>query len=177
MIQVGVGALVGFALGAALVAPKKKDPVSPLTGVSKQAWSAFCRRMACSPTGLKAPSGKLGAFAFSPRRLVDLGIASNATRENNAWKASFRPPFSEVSFLKLPRVQYAAFVKSNRRYFPKAVSKRGLSVDGNLVTVSGALAILHLAGEAGFDSWLSDSKVRKRFSNTTEAFISCNGVF
>lgn len=183
-----IGAVfLGFALGAIIASPKKashaKTPTNkttlrdPLPGVPKEKWSVFCRLMACSPTGFKAPSGKLGAFAFSPRRLVDMGLASRAQRTQAVWEATFAKPFTEMAFLKSPKVQYAVFCKSNRCYLPAAIAARGKPVGDKIITVSGALAVLHLAGEAGFGTWVSDSKIRSRFSNTTKAFQSCNGVF
>lgn len=188
MIQLGIGAAVGFALGAAISSQSRKSKAAlsePLTSVPRPAFARFVALMACSPSAFKSSSGKLGAFQFSPRRLQDLGLVSETSRTSlpsssspsPIWIATWRQPFSEDLFLSSPKVQYAAFVKSCRKYLPTAIAHRAKNIDGKISTLSGILGVLHVAGESGFASWFSDPKVRKRFTNTTSTFNNTNGVF
>jgi hypothetical protein len=185
MIQLGIGAAVGFALGAAISSQSQKRSgkaasVEPLASVARPSFARFVALMACSPTAFKSSSGKLGAFQFSPKRLQDLGLVAETSRTSSPspiWVAVWRPPFSEDLFLVSPKVQYAAFVKSCRKYLPIAMAHRSKNIDGKVSTLSGILGVLHVAGESGFASWFSDSKVRKRFTNTTSTFNNTNGVF
>ena len=180
MIQVVIGATVGFALGAAIAtrAPEAPSSLPKIPGLKKSHWILFCSRMAKSRPSLKTPTGKLGVFQMSPRRLEDLGLVRKTDRSmSGIWTAIWREPFSEASFLASPRLQYTAFLKSCRRYLSPATAARGKIVDGKPVTISGALGVLHMAGETGLLSWIKDPKVRKKFSNTTDVFLSTNGVF
>lgn len=190
MIQLGIGAAVGFALGATISSQSRKSkaaPSEPLISVPRPVFARFVALMACSPSGFKSVSGKLGAFQFSPKRLQDLGLVAETSRTalpapsssspSPIWIATWRPPFSEDLFLSSPKVQYAAFVKSCRKYLPTAMAHKAKNIDGKISTLSGILGVLHVAGESGFASWFSDPKVRKRFTNTTSTFNNTNGVF
>lgn len=185
MIQLGIGAAVGFALGAAISSQSRKRgskaaSSEPLVSVPRLSFAKFVALMACSPSSFKSSTGKLGAFQFSPKRLQDLGLVNETFRMSSPspmWVAVWRPPFSEDLFLSSPKVQYATFVKSCRKYLPIAMSHSSKNIDGKISTVSGILGVLHVAGENGFASWFSDPKVRKRFTNTTSTFNNTNGVF
>jgi hypothetical protein len=177
MIQLGIGAAVGLALGASIAKRSKAASIDPLPLVPRPLFARFVVLMACSPSSFKSPTGKLGAFQFSPRRLQDLGLVADTSRTPSGWIATWRPPFSENLFLSSPKVQYAAFLKSCRKYLPIAIAHRAKDIDGRISTLSGILGVLHVAGERGFSSWFSDPKTRKRFTNTTSTFHSTNGVF
>lgn len=148
---------------------------SPIAGVEASAWTAFVRVMRTSPTTAVSPSNALGAFEMTPRRLVDLGILSDAlerTRSKKSnrviWATGRGPERNRAEvFLKSMTAQYRAFSASMVDYASK-ISSGAVKLPQNC-SLSGALAILHRAGVGGLSG--------ARFPATQAAFERTNGIF
>ncbi|MDD5351239.1 MAG: hypothetical protein PHQ12_13595 [Chthoniobacteraceae bacterium] len=192
MFQVVIGAAAGFILGAAILKPSSKNPIHKI--IPSKKWLEFCKKMAVFPQKEKHLSGRLGVFGMSPRRLSDLNLTNPPERRNvngkAIWLATWKPPFSEGTFLNSLPLQYKTFRRSICRYLPTAAkvlkdiaagnvpdAPLGDAIHPQTITPSGILGLLHVAGEQGAKSWLADPKVRQKFRHTTETFNRVNGVF
>ena len=148
--------------------------------------------MARSKSQDVSPAGRFGLFAMSPRRLQDLGLVKTVKKtgaesdkggaRNGKWTVTeWGPGMSEERFLGDPQLQVKVFRKSMREY-AKAILElykpaMGKMVGGKPVTLSGLLAVAHVCGIPGLDSWLKESKVREQFVQTTKAFMAATGIF
>ncbi len=174
------------AAGLALPArhePASRETASVLPGVSHDRWMAFEKAMVRQAPGEIEPSGRLGMFAMAPRRLVDLGIvAETAKGPDGKWAVSkWAEGWSAEKFLGDPKVQQKAFRKSMREYartigalYKEALGKKVLDKP---VTLSGLLAVAHVAGARGLGSWLGDKGVREKFPQTTRVFVNTTEMF
>lgn len=193
MIPLLIPALGGGAVVlAANLTPEEathREPVAvPLEGVAPQVWVAFVRHFV-SPN-VVTKHFRYGVFGMTVRRLVDLGVMKNprSLRQKGGpqkggpsivWVAKWVPPLNLEGFLRDTMGQYRLFAESIRRFANEAPVKEcvGREVDGQSVTLSGALAVAHRGGLPGFDAWFRESKQRSQFKWTTQAFERCNGLF
>ena len=177
-------ALGGYALGMSrkgmsMRAPQKSSPVR---GVPIFAWEKFVALMVVAPKKTITPRGRTGMFGLDARRLSDVGFMTNARKttvgsESGVWAGEWVPPLTQQKFLESTPAQYEAFSRSMRRMVPKVAGMVGAPVGGARATLSGLLAVGHLAGENGVTSWVRDPAVREKFKATTRNFEKANGLF
>lgn len=152
--------------------------VSPLAGVSNEAWTEFVRALG-APECASAVSdgGNLGLFLFSPARLETLGAMRNIKRERVSGRqvvtGEFVPPMTQAQFLEDTNLQYRAFARSCQDYAPRVARY----VDAPRLTLSGLLAVAHYAGVKGLRAWVGSREDRMFHPFTTASFERCNGFF
>jgi len=165
---------------------------SPIKGVSMVAWKRFVGLAGTGKVGSIDPYYRLGIFRMSMRRLVDLGVANHLRRgawpppplkdSKAVWMADFiGPTYTMKGFLADPKLQYRLFTESMQdfarligRSYSSAIGK---TYEGERATLSGLLAVARLAGPKGLADWLSSSKTRAKFAQTTSSYKRFNGIF
>lgn len=155
---------------------------SPLPGVPRASWERFLAVMVVAPKTSKTSRGRLGYFGTDARRLADVSFITNPRKcrvggEDGVWTGEWVAPLTEQKFLDSAEAQLEAFARSNRRMASKAAPHVGRVVDGRRASLSGLLAVGHLAGEEGIAGWVNDPAVRRRFAATTGNFEKANGIF
>lgn len=180
-------AVFSFLTGAYL--GRRRQPLSmlppdrsPLPGVPALAWARFVRVMAVSPRDYRSPRGRLGTFGLDARRLADVSFMTSPRKvrvggEDGVWAGEWVSPLDEEKFLGSEEVQHEAFARSARRLAAKVAPLVGKTVDGKRSSLSGLIAVGHLAGEGGVAGWVADPAVRKKFTATTQSFTRANGIF
>lgn len=151
------------------------DLESPIAGVSNEAWTRFTRVMMVAPSTAVGPSNQLGAFAFTPRRLVDLGVLQghlartrSASSNRVIWATAEQEDRDRAeAFLRSLRKQLQAFEKSCAEYC-SLISSGAVKLPQHC-TLSGALSALHKAGPKAFDG--------EMFESTMDLFKRANGIF
>jgi hypothetical protein len=96
------------------------------------------------------------------------------------WDAIWLKPSNLKNFQAAPMLQYSLFTDSVKDFSlrPEILAAVGKDVDGQKVTLSGALMLAHRAGLSGMVSWIEDPAIRQRFSDNTTAFFDrANGIF
>jgi hypothetical protein len=144
----------------------------------------FLRAASCGSPRTISPNFRLGVFGFSVRRLCDLGAMTEPRvikyQGKQVWDAHWINPANLKNFQSAPMLQYRLFTESIKDYFsiPTINSAIGKIIDNCTVTLSGALMVAHRAGLPGFESWMNDSTVRRKFADNTTAFFErANGIF
>jgi hypothetical protein len=181
-------ALLGFLSGAALGTNRRglsmlpPEKPSPLPGVPRLAWERFVTVMVVAPKQHVTPRRRFGMFGLDSRRLADVGFMTEPRKttigsEVGVWSGTWHPPLDEQKFLASSGAQYEAFSRSMRQLLPAALPHVGRVVDGVPATLSGLLAVGHLAGSEGIAGWSSDPTMRKKFRATTANFEGANGIF
>jgi len=165
--------------GLSMLPPERS---SPLPGVPRLAWEKFVAIMVVAPKAHRSKRGRLGYFGMDARRLADLELVRNPRKvrlggEDGVWAGDWVAPLTEDGFLGSAEAQLEAFNRSCRRLASKAAPHVGEVVDGRRASLSGLLAVGHLAGEEGIAGWTLDPAVRKRFEATTARFAEANGIF
>jgi hypothetical protein len=147
---------------------------SPLEGVSADAWRRYVSALEMQPMGATSESGGLGSYDIRPRRLVELGYAtklvslrSDSGRQIHS--CNFIAPWTKARFLADPIAQYTVLAKSTRAYYDAL--RRGEIVKPKDVSISGALAVLHIGGRGALASW------PKLFENTRAIYDAAQGAF
>ncbi len=184
LIPVGV---LGFLTGAAAATSRKGLSMlpqgrSPLAGVPSLAWQKFVTVMVVAPKRHASSRGRLGYFGMDGRRLCDVGFMRDARKttvgcETGVWTGDWVAPLTTEKYLDSAGAQYEAFSRSMRRMVPKVLPLVGAPVGRKHATLSGLLAVGHLAGESGVASWVRDPAVRSKFQATTSNFEKANGLF
>jgi hypothetical protein len=129
--------------------------------------------------------GRVGVYAMSMQRLADLGIVKNphktGPRGQSTWTAEWSERLPREKFVADEDLQAAALGKSLRLYTDEIRGKFGGVIGKKLgettVTLSGLLAVAHVAGIRGLETWLRDAGVRAKFPGTTGLFNKANGLF
>jgi hypothetical protein len=185
LLPVGI---FGFLSGAALSTSRKNlsmlppPKTNPFVGVPTASWERFVTIMAVSPRTHVTPRRRLGMFGLDARRLSDVGFMTTPRKvsigsECGVWSGEWMPPLTEPKFLASTPAQYEAFGRSMRLLVPRATPHVGKVVNGKKATLSGLLAVGHLAGREGLESWAKDPVVRQKFGDTTKNFEKANGIF
>jgi hypothetical protein len=187
-----IPALIGLAASGILTfsathpeAPIVLEPeMVPPLGLTREKWLAFLRASVCGNPRTVNRSFRLGTFGLTIRRLCDLGIMTSPRRirynGNPVFDADWILPWSLDSFQRQPMQQYELFTRSIVLYSkaPTVIASLGEAVDGNTITMSGALMLANRAGASGMRSWIADKNDRRRYSrNTTAYFAKANGIF
>lgn len=156
----------------------------PIASLTRKQWLDFVKVNSNGNPRTITPALRLGAFEMTVRRLCDLGVMENPRvllfKGRQVWDADWRKPPSLKAFQLDPMSQYEFFSESIRRYAdePEVKAAVGKTIDGMLVTLSGALQVAHRAGLPGMRSWLTSEHIRQRFSdNTTSYFHKANNLF
>lgn len=164
--------------------PDIGDYAVPLDGLTRKDWLAFVKVHVNGNPQTVTPNFRLGVFEMTVRRLCDLGVLANPRLTQNygwqVWDADWRNPKSLGEFLNDPLGQYELFAESIRQYAFNRVLRDfiGTDIDGQRMTLSGALSVAHRAGLPGLCSWVEHTKDRQRFSaNTTSYFLKGNTLF
>ena len=187
-LLIPAAAILGFLSGAALGTDRrglsmlKPARPSPLPGVPGLAWERFVTIMMVAPKNRVTPRGRLGMFGIDGRRLSDVGFMEHPRKatlgsETGVWTGDWRKPLDEQKFLASTGAQYEAFSRSCRQLVPLALPHVGRVVDGTSASLSGLLAVGHLAGSEGIAGWATDPKIRSKFRSTTANFKGANGIF
>lgn len=147
---------------------------SPLPGVSPKAWKQYVDVCDVQPHNAISASGGYGSYDLRPRRLVELGYATNlgakiTDNRRNVHTCEFVLPWTEKRFLSDFLAQYAAFSRSNLLYHRALLSGELKKPDE--MSLSGALAILHLGGRGALEQH------DKLFSNTREMYERAKEIF
>ena len=176
--------LAGYALGISrrglsMLPPEKP---SPLQGVPGLTWSKFVTVMVVAPKNTVTPRGRWGMFGMDARRLGDVGFMRSPRKvtigaETGVWTGEWVSPLTGEKFLDSTGAQYEAFCRSMRGMAPRVKGLVGTPVGTTRATLSGLLAVGHLAGEDGVASWVRDPAVREKFKATTQNFTKANGLF
>ncbi len=121
-------------------------------------------------------------FGMDSRRLADVGFMRSPRKttvgaETGVWTGEWVAPLTQEKFLASTGAQYEALSRSMRKMAPKMAAHVGRTVDGKKISLSGLLAVGHLAGEDGVASWVADPAVRQKFGQTTRNFERANGLF
>lgn len=164
--------------------PHQVEDIEPPLGLTRKHWLAFLRAATCGNPRSITPSFRLGVFGLTVRRLCDLGAMENPKvihfEGRQVWDARWLDPSSLKTFQAAPMAQYRLFVESIKGYSesPEVAEAIGRTVEGQKITLSGALMVAHRAGLPGMASWLADPEIRQRFSDNTTAFFQrANGIF
>lgn len=160
---------------------------SPFPGVKDLPWSIFVRALRGSNAKAITPNYYLGLFGFGMRRLVDLGLATNAHKVDHngkqVWGADWIPSLAPgpEKFLSDADLQYKTFARSMLAYARQIATAApelvGSTLDGNTVTLSGLLAVCKQAGFDGMKAWSASETTRAAHHTTTALFEKLNGIF
>lgn len=160
------------------------DLTVPVDLVTRKQWVDFIRIFINGNPRTITPAFRLGTFEMTVRRLVDLGAMvdpeTTKYKGRRVWSATWKNPANLKTFLDDPLIQYGLFAESINRYANDDKVRNAIDseIDGNKLTLSGALAVAHRAGLPGFAHWIQDPKDRQRFKdNTTSFFQRSNGLF
>jgi hypothetical protein len=155
--------------------PLNGPPQRILPDINDEQWLTFIGHMATAGLTGVSDSNALGLFEMMPRRLHDLGLLKQLKRSQSEagrtiWIGSF-VQLSSRKFLTSPRIQHMVFRRSMELY-AKDITLGVIKKDP-LMSLSGALAILHRCGPQGLESWASG----KRFEHTEKLYNKVAGIF
>jgi len=157
-------------------------PAPPIPEANGFGWRRFYKAMAVAAPRFVAPSGHWGAFAFTAKRLQDLGMVKNVRlvpyQGRQVWGLDWVKPPTGQQFLDDPRLQFQAFVRScqdYRAHYARLRQERPMMFDADGLTLSGWMALCHVAGLSGALRWISSPQ--DRFPRTTAAVRKANGIF
>jgi len=152
--------------------------VSPLSGVSDEAWEKFVYAMDVQPIGAVSSSGGFGSFDMRPRRLVELGLMSKLRYVRmldgrEVYEGKFVGivdglPLTRERFLNDITIQHEILAKSMVAY-DEELKKMLAKLDG--LSRAGVLAILHRGGRGALAKW------PEMFSDTAALVARCQGCF
>lgn len=147
---------------------------SPLAGVPADAWRSLVAALDVQPISAVSTSGGLGSYDVRPRRLVEIGYAVNLRSSRTGagrqiYVCDFVLPWTQRRFLADPVAQYVVLTRSSSLYYEAMRSGELQRPDG--VSLSGALAILHVGGRGALKGWPD------LFSDTRARFEAAQGLF
>jgi hypothetical protein len=146
---------------------------SPIADISNEAWGSFASRVSRQlPTFSTARH--VGQFRQRRERLVELGfdpdsVASSPELQQKAFNADMADAYLHASESGLIAEYRGAVVEIPA---PSAGSATPIEV-----TMSGVMGVIQAAGLEGAVAWLERPEDRRRFPNTTAAFLRANGAF
>jgi hypothetical protein len=150
-------------------------PESPLAGVSDDGWRRLITALEIQPMRAISGSGGLGSYDVRPRRLVELGYATDlryACRVHNRREVQicdFISPWSQKRFLSDPVAQYTVISKSLSLYYRALQANEIQRPKG--MSLAGALAVLQIGGRGALESWPN------LFNNTRVVYEAAKGAF
>lgn len=147
---------------------------SPLRGVSDSAWGRFVKAIEGPSVKAVSESGGFGLYDIRPRRLVELGCATNLRYlykqgGRSIQACDFKGPWTKDRFLADLATQYNVFRRSMELYHADLTS--GAIKKPDSVSLSGALAILHRGGKGALAAWPG------LFEHTRALYEAAQGAF
>lgn len=142
---------------------------SPIDGISDEQWRALCERLVRGDAAYNSER-RIGRYHQRKDRLREIG-------------------FDPESLLGAPEAQddaFAADMTDTYRHLQASgeLAKhvgRPISIpdapDGIPITLSGLFGVASVAGLEDMMEWLGSKSDRKKFPNTTAAFMRANGIF
>lgn len=144
-------------------------PPSPLANVDDDRWHQFTEQLATAEP-LFQTSRHIGRYRQNRDRLAELAIdpseiTGSATSQRQALDIELADAHKHAVD--------GGMIDEHLRRLIRVPGRE----DGCVVSLSGMLGVFHAAGLEGGCSWLENPADRKRYKHTTDAFLSCNGVF
>jgi len=143
-------------------------PTGPNSGAIP--WPQFAETLAKRESscdyGVVNQFGYLGKYQFGLARLTDFGLCARRVGTKGWHNAAFewREPFSKELFLTSQALQEEIFNRHLNDHKKWLLKKYKWLLDkelhGTRVTLSGALAVLHLVGRGGWQQWVSGKTVQ-----------------
>lgn len=147
---------------------------SPLPGVSVEAWHQFAEALEVQANTAISASGGLGTYDMRPRRLMELGVCTNLRlinkhKERSVYECDFKAPWTKDRFLADLMAQRNVFRRSMELYHKDLMD--GVIARPEGVSLSGALAVLHVGGRGALKAWPD------LFENTRARYEAARGAF
>jgi hypothetical protein len=133
-----------------------------------------------------SPSYRLGTFALSARELADAGAMLSAYKgehggRKGVWLGEWEEGQGQDTFLASAERQYDALIKLTQIQARAIVARHGAvlgtMIDGQVVTLSGLLAVARKAGLGGLRQWVTSEEDRAAFPESGALFARFNGLF
>jgi hypothetical protein len=170
----------------ALEAPEPETYASPLEGIDDAEWTCYVRRARVARVDSISPSYRLGAFALSATELADAGMMTEAYKgvhegRKGVWLGEWAEGQGLASFLGSAAQQYEALVALTKIQARAILARHravlGTSIDGQVVTLSGLLAVARKAKLGGLRQWVTSEEDRAAFPESGALFARFNGLF
>jgi len=150
---------------------------SPINGIDDDAWSRFATACARESASFAGPK-HVGRYRHNRDRLIAIGIDPDSIVGSTDAQDD---AFATDAFENLRELvesgtleQYVGTPLS----VPTMTEKGPIGASANVdLTVSGILGVAMAAGLEGCVGWLENENDRRRYPNTTAAFLRCNGAF
>lgn len=141
---------------------------SPIRGIDGQAWGEFARRLAReAPTF--ATDKHVGQYRQSKSRLRELGVNPDTI---------IGDPAQQDDALAVEAIDSLKHLGASGTLAEHVGQPIAIPGGGEVtVTLSGVLGVTSSAGLEGAASWLDRERDRRRYPQTTKAFLACNGLF
>lgn len=161
---------------------------SPIPGVDAETWEKFTATIKAGKAPDSEAKGRIGTYAMSIPRLADLGVVKAPHKVKGPkgyWEAEWLAGTTKEAFAG-STLEKDTFDRSMKDYteiilprYKKILGKRLVNAQygDKIVTLSGLLAVAHVAGNKGLESWVKDKAVREKFPGTTRLFYMANGIF
>lgn len=157
---------------AAPAAPTAPAPVltpSPIAGISDDLWRAFCERLIRQAPDYNSER-RIGRYAQRKDRLREIGFDPDSLADApDAQDVALSADLADVH-----RHLVASGDAAENIGKPVMIPDLPEPV---AVTLSGLLGIASVAGLEDMASWLTSKADRRKFPNTTAAFMRTNGIF
>lgn len=138
---------------------------SPLEGVADDEWQDFILAMRDKEPNFENER-HVGAFHHAKSRIAKLGVDPSTVKGNEALQVElFQKDLAS-------RAEEASDLIN-------AVSGQEIEIDGSthVITRSGVLALIKVAGPERARDWIEDPSSREKFPKTKELFLKCNLLF
>lgn len=142
---------------------------SPIGTVNDQAWGRFATVLQRQDTSYQSPR-HVGQFRQRRSRLAELGIDANAIiGHEHAQRAALEAEIRDAHH----HAYESGMLHENLNRMIRVPG----SDDPHVVTLSGILGVIQIAGLEAAYSWFSTPNDRLRFKFTTQMFLRTNGEF
>ena len=144
-------------------------PGSPIHGVTDDDWRTFVMRLEREPPTFNS-SRHVGQYRQSRSRLVELDIDPAAILNS----AQAQRTALDVDLADAHHHATEGGLLSEHLGRPAMIPEHDAP---EMITLSGVLGVIQCAGLDNATNWLERYDDRKRYPNTTQAFLRTNGVF
>ncbi len=145
----------------------------PIEGVRGEDWEEFAARVAREQPTFSTRR-HVGAFRQRVDRLADLGMdPAEVASSPDAQVAAFCADMSD-SYRHAADSGMIAEFRGVEIEVPTSETGESAPIE---VTLSGVLGVIQAAGLEGAVGWLANAEDRRRFPNTSAAFLRTNGLF
>lgn len=141
----------------------------PIPGVSDETWRQFLRRL--ERESLMFNSARhVGRYRQRRERLAELGInPSQILGSAQAQRSAIDADLADAN-------HHAMASGLAARHLGRSIMVPGVD-ESTCLTLSGLLGVIQCAGLEGAVGWLEQPGDRRRYPNTTQAFLNTNGIF